>query len=309
MRIAVIRNPKSSRNKGRPAPQMPDGVASFEPLDLEALFEVLRSLHQDGIDLLVIDGGDGTVRDVLSCLFEIFTDKVPMLTILANGNTNLIARKAGFLANLSVIGDLVHKDVSEFDNLGQTMPILRADVEGSKIKPLRGFIAGWGAYASATQIAMQEVGARGGGQVLLTYLTTLRRALIGREARGLREGVVASFDAQGHEMNTGHRFIGIATTLPGRLTAGLKPFWGKGEGGIRWLDVIAPAHMLALAAPLAVLGFAPKWMKRSGYHSGRSENLTLQIDGPIVLDGELFEFNSDQKIIITASETVRFIAI
>jgi hypothetical protein len=54
---------------------------------------------------------------------------------------------------------------------------------------LRGFILGWGAYATGTRIARQEIAARGPGQAALAVVSTLRRALLGAGRRALRRGV------------------------------------------------------------------------------------------------------------------------
>jgi diacylglycerol kinase (ATP) len=44
----------------------PDAVLLVEPATPEALEQDLQAFAQCGVRLLVIDGGDGTIRDVLS---------------------------------------------------------------------------------------------------------------------------------------------------------------------------------------------------------------------------------------------------
>ncbi len=59
-RIAVIRNPKSHGNRMNPPGPTPEGVRLAEPFGRDALRTVLEDFARDGLDLLVIDGGDGT---------------------------------------------------------------------------------------------------------------------------------------------------------------------------------------------------------------------------------------------------------
>lgn len=298
MRIAVLRNPHSTRNRGRDAPEPPAGVRLIAATDIATLGATLADECARGLDLLVIDGGDGTIREVVSRLPEAAGGAPPLLGILAHGNTNLIARKLGALPGYAALEGLQRPEL-----LIRSTPLLRLDIEGQGA-PLRGFICGWGAYATGTRIAVEEIEARGGGQVLRAVLATLRRALFGDE--GMRAGVDASFAALGHPVQHGGRFLGIATVLEGPLLAGLNPFWGGGQGALRWLDILSPAPRLALAAPCAALGCPMGWMDGAGYRSGRSAEITLGLRTPIVLDGELVTLAPGSEIRISAAETLHF---
>ncbi|MEM7507132.1 MAG: diacylglycerol kinase family protein [Pseudomonadota bacterium] len=298
MRIAVLRNPASTRNKDARAPALPPDVRLIEATGIDALDATLCDACERGLDLLVIDGGDGTIREVVSRLPEASSGQPPLLAIIAHGNTNLIARKMGALPGYEELAGLRRDRL-----LVRSTPVLRLDVEGWQ-RPLRGFICGWGAYATGTRIAVEEIEARGGGQVLRAILATFRRALFGGE--GLRRGVRAKLDAKGHPQQQGARFLGIATVLEGPLLAGLNPFWGGGQGALRWLDILAPARWLALAAPSVALGRPTNWMTRSGYRAGRSERIRLQLDTPVVLDGELVRLEPGSTVQLSADETLRF---
>ena len=54
------------------------------------------------IDYLVVDGGDGTVRDVLTCGAGIFGESWPTLIVLPNGKTNALAADLGLPTNWSL---------------------------------------------------------------------------------------------------------------------------------------------------------------------------------------------------------------
>jgi hypothetical protein len=76
MRVGVVRNPKSHANIGRADDgATPDAVLLVEPSTPEALEQDLQAFAQCGVNLLVIDGGDGTIRDVLSRAAPIFGER------------------------------------------------------------------------------------------------------------------------------------------------------------------------------------------------------------------------------------------
>ncbi|MGN6497543.1 MAG: diacylglycerol/lipid kinase family protein, partial [Tsuneonella sp.] len=90
-RVGVIHNPRSHRNKGL------DGQVADRPGVLFALPEergdlpgVLARYAAAGIDLLVINGGDGTVRDVLTAAVPVFGESWPAIAVLPMGKTNAL---------------------------------------------------------------------------------------------------------------------------------------------------------------------------------------------------------------------------
>ncbi|HET7410009.1 MAG TPA: diacylglycerol kinase family protein [Paracoccaceae bacterium] len=305
IRLGLLRNPASTGNLGRPPPALPDGVELAETAGPQDCEGALARLAEGRPDLLIIDGGDGTVRDAISRFPAIFGADWPAVAVIASGNTNLIARRLGAVTpgDLPRLAAMSPADLSAWL---RPAPVLRIDIRG---ETRRGFIAGWGAYATATRIGREEIAARHGAQVARAVMATLHRALVGAEAAALRRGVEAAFRADGHADAKGRRFLGIATTLPGRLMGPLSPFWGDGRGPVRWLDVLAPPRRLALAAPLVALGRPTAAMRRSGYRSGRSARLELELAsgaGGIVLDGEEIPGGGGISATITGHETVRW---
>lgn len=300
MRIAVLRNPGSSRNAGHPAPTAPEGVEHIDLTGLDDLPQTLCALRRVQTDLLVIDGGDGTVREIVSLLPDIFDEDMPAVGIVANGNTNLIARNCGSVRSYDALASLTGRTRSDLTSHCNRVRLLR--IEGLDERTVRGFIAGWGAYTSGTRIAVEEISARGGRQVIRAVLAVLRRVTIGSNARELRVGVRVQSHSAGYEGLSGNGFAGIITVLEGRLVAGLSPFWGSGPGAIRWLHVAAPPRHLLLAAPFIALGRPLDWMLRTGYHSGRTDEVSLCVDGGLVVDGEIFATQADQALRLTADE-------
>src|SRR5215212_4872589 len=80
--VGIVRNPRSHRNKGH-APELADcaNILVETPRTHAALRDTLAGFAERGIDYLAVDGGDGTVRDVLTCGVGVFGDDWPPLVI------------------------------------------------------------------------------------------------------------------------------------------------------------------------------------------------------------------------------------
>ena len=89
--VGVIYNARSHRNTGRylDAASMPN-VHLEEPATHPEISQTLRRFVELNIDLLIINGGDGTVRDVLTCGQDVFGDTWPVLAVLPKGKTNAL---------------------------------------------------------------------------------------------------------------------------------------------------------------------------------------------------------------------------
>ena len=304
MRLGVLWNRASTGNRGRPAPVLPPGATLVETEAAADCRPALERLRADGAEAIVIDGGDGTVRATVTHLDAVFGAHAPPLGILANGNTNLVARRLGAISGATGLARLVGMTSREAEAQSRPCPALSiAFADGRPSE--RGFIAGWGAYAEATRIGADEIAARPRAQIAGAAFAVLRRALAGAESAALRQGIDCDFRAAGYPAIGGRRFLGILTTLPGPLLWPVDPFWGGSAGPIRWLDISAPPRRLALAAPLAAVGRPMRWMEDAGYRSGRSARIELALSGEIVIDGERFACRGDATV--TADAMVRIL--
>lgn len=308
MQFVVLRNPLSSKNRAGKTKPYPPHIKPIELTDTVSLPVVLEDLKADHVDCIIIDGGDGTVREVLTHLPAIYGANLPLIGILAHGNTNLIARKGGALRNPAALLGIEALSAQECKALTRSMPMLRLDFDGKDRPSLRGFMMGWGVYASATRFAIDENASTGIYQVLSVFFTMLKLTLWQGQKGSLRQGIPLQLNIDDKPTEEAHRFIGLATTLSGSLIAGLNPFWGKGEGAIRWTDVLAPAPYLLPASLIAATGRHMKWMSARGYDSGRADKFDLTIEAPLVLDGEIVPIDGKMKISISAEEKVDFIA-
>lgn len=290
-KIGYIRNTRSTG--GGPAPASDADLVVRAPRDFDQLEATLHEMKQIGVGTLIIDGGDGTIRETLSRALDIWPADQLTCAIVASGNTNLIARSAGALPKDDPVGAIRR------GGLRQTkIPLMK--IERADHPLVRGFIMGVGAYETATRIAQEEIASRHGAQVALTIL----KLIFSRALRAGQPVKVSHDDAPPQE--EARMLIGLSS-LPGKLIFGLAPFWNTGQGPIRWLDIAANPPALLFATPFLALGRPMGWMRRA-YRSGSSHVVELTLTGDLVVDGERFASNPEGKVRVTAAETVTFLA-
>lgn len=284
-RLGVLRNPESRRNRRRAAPAPADALI-IEPDSPAAVVEALAVFRDAGVDLLAVDGGDGTVREVVSALPQVWPDAPPPLAVLASGRTNVIARDVGVrgprrtaLTRLAMLYRLQMLRTKRRSPLEVSAGDGRAAV--------RGFCFGAAAYRRATELALGRGarGAEGAAAVGLTVTAALLEALVAPRS-GWRAGEPMGVAVDGAEPQAGARFLLFATTLHRLpLAQGLAAFEG---GGMAVLDVLAPPRRLVVAAGALIGGGSAPWLEAEGYRRGVGRRLNVALTEPYVLDGETF---------------------
>lgn len=308
-RVALIRNRASTRNRMSGVQPVPAGVKLIEPDGLEAMTGALQAAHADGIEVIVIDGGDGTVREVLTRVPEIWREALPRIAIVPHGRTNLIAREVGALRSPRASAEVLRRVEAGAPLTERRRSLLRVDYPDGEHPTVRGSIVGWGIYAEGTRLAHQEVKGRGSALVALTVFTMVTKVLVGGETSPLRRGVPADLTVDGAALPPGRCMCGVVTTLQGPLEAWINPFWGDGPGVIRWVDIKAPALRAAAAVPFLLRGKPARWMERAGYRSGRADRIEVALDAPFVIDGETYPSPTSGPLVLSAAERITFISL
>ena len=175
--IGIIRNPRSHRNKGT-APEFAErpNVLTRTPRTRVALRAELADFAARGIDYLAVDGGDGTVRDVLTCGEDIFAGHWPQLIVLPKGKTNALAVALGLPNHWSLAEAL---DAVAAGTTTQRRPLVvelpedARDPDGAPVLRVQGFILGAGMFTQCTEAAQRahKLGAFNSFAVLLTIVS------------------------------------------------------------------------------------------------------------------------------------------
>ena len=316
MKIGLLSNLRAGRSAPRTARLLnflkgfPE-VASVETTAAAAVPEALGELARQDIEILIINGGDGTLTHTLTEILgnRAFGDRVPTIAPLRGGRTNMSACDLG-----------AHKDpVRGLDEIIRAVKTGRIEERLSTRRVLRvqqgplgqadyGMFFGVGMIYRAVCLAHKHFPARKGQGVMGS--TALTAGLIFRAALGDHGGVLTpdkvDLLVDGKPAPHAEYTLLIASTLD-RLFAGMNPFWGTGPGGIRITGMASGAHHLALAAPGGLRGRPAAWVgPETGYMSQNAARVDLHMDCGYTIDGELFDPQPDQIVSLTAHDRVRF---
>lgn len=291
--VGVIYNPRSHRNLGA---DFDCGVCPHvhiaQPRERGQLPLALAEFAAKGIDLLVINGGDGTVRDVLTCGQTIFGDEWPAIAVLPKGKTNALT------VDLGVPDDWTLQDAIDALDHGarvwrRPMAVSRMDEPGSRVA---GFILGAGAFSKATQAGQSahKLGAFDSMVVAVTGLWALLQSLFAGRSNPWRKGArmqIGLGTADAPMEHSGHgdpdmRQLLFASTLE-RLPAGIKPF-GALKSGLKLVAVDQISRRTTALVPLVLLGKVRGSLRDRGIHQLAATQFSLSIDDQFILDGEAF---------------------
>lgn len=293
-RVGVIYNPRSHGNKGADfdcgiSPQ----VHIAQPGDRSQLPEALAEFASQGIDLLVINGGDGTVRDVLTSGAAIFHDDWPVLAVLPKGKTNALTFDLG-LPN----GWSLQEAIDAFDQGTRVRrrPIEITPIGGSPSARVLGFILGAGAFTTATSAGQSahKIGAFNSMAVLVAAVMGLGQWLFASRENPWRRGAKMAIGLGVKDTPLEHSGVGdpdwrqllLASTLE-QMPAGLKPF-GTMREGLK-LGVTDQISRKSAGILLQMLrGKSPRNIAKRGFHQLTTPQFSLRIEDSFILDGEAF---------------------
>ena len=291
--VGIVRNPRSHRNKGHD-PELADcaNILVETPRSHAALRETLAGYAARGVDYIAVDGGDGTVRDVLTCGAGVFGEAWPPLVVLPKGKTNALAVDLG-LPNVWSLPEAM-----EAIGGGKTITRrpLTVAIAGDEAQQVQGFILGAGAFTLATQTGQQahRWGAFNSFAVGLTILWGLLQTLFGAAGNIWRRGTPMRLAFAGggatlpHSRHgrPGERFVILASTLE-RFPLGMRPF-GRPHPGLKLAIIDAPVRWMLALLPLVLTGWNPRLLARNGFHRVDAEAVDIEIGDRFILDGEYF---------------------
>lgn len=288
--VGIVRNPRSHRNKGHPA-ELADcaNILVETPRSHGALRETLAGFAERGVDYLAVDGGDGTVRDVLTCGAGIFGDDWPPLVILPKGKTNALVVDLG-LPNAWTLAQAM-------EAIGRGKTIVRRPLAvtlPNTGEQVQGFILGTGAFTRGTQTGQQvhRWGMFNSFGVGLIIVWCLLQTLFAQSSNMWRKGTAMRLRSDGTELprsrfgNPAERFVMVASTLE-RFPLGIRPF-GKVRSGLKLAVIDTPLRWIVALLPLILTGFDAAFLRRNGAHRIDVETLDLELGDRFTLDGEYF---------------------
>lgn len=315
MRIGLLNNLRAGRSerqvnrilgylKGYP------DILHEETDSAHAVPEALASLARREVDLLVVNGGDGTLQHALTEVLEQDAfPRVPLIAPLRGGRTNMTALDVGChrdpVKGLHSVLQAV-RDGSLAERI-EPRAVLRVQSSNSA-QAICGMFFGAGVIYRAVQLT-HRVMPRDRQGVLGAGLVT--GALMARVALRRYDGVLTPDKFQilidREPLHHGEYTLVISSTLR-RLFLKMRPFWGTGPGPLRFTAMASGGSRTGLAIPGIMRGRPRSWVTpEAGYVSRNAARTELRLDCGFTVDGELVDPQPDRTVTLTADRTVSFV--
>lgn len=313
LRVGLISNRQSGRNHRDFAKicqvlaDYPD-VFHCDTTTSHELIQILQQFVQQGVQILAINGGDGTVQATLTALlqqpnFPIF----PLLAILPSGTTNMTAGDVGLrgsppqaLSKLLAWSRQPQKPVHVIQR-----PILRVQTSDAC---RFGMFFGAGAIIRGIELCHQQLYTLGLRNEWAPGLATLRiLAAIARRDPAYIAPVPMSVGLNQQAPERCQDYLAVLVSSLERLFLGLRPYWGRESGALFYTAIRAHPKRALWALPPLFWGRPNRFGTReNGYHSHNLNHVQLRLNSRFTLDGELFS-NQNGWVRISPTEQLSFI--
>lgn len=317
--VALLSNPRSTGNRSL-LPRVREYCAAhpdifhYEVEDVDQIEKAIRTMAMVGPQVVVINGGDGTVQAALTEIYSggHFGGSPPPVAVLPNGKTNLIALDLGAegdpIKALERVLELVDSGRLE-DHVIQRQ-LISLD-SGGEERPVLGMFLG-GAYLADVMLYCRNriypLGLPNGVSHFLAAILGLFAIIFGIGGGRLPpkpEHMTVSLIRQGEFK--GKFSLLIVTTLE-KLLLSIRTSDGGGTNGHMKLlatdsNVGAMFRMLG-ATWRGTLGQKPL----DGVHFQQGDEIRIEGErSNVILDGEIFQATNGMPIILTSTQPVPFL--
>jgi hypothetical protein len=317
MRIGLLNNLRAGRNRKRVAKLLhflgdqPD-VVHVETSDAQAVPDALWELAEQDVELLVINGGDGTLSYALTEILAegAFGGRVPHVAVLRGGRTNMSALDLGSDRDpeRSMMRLLWAARTGRVHERLLDRSVLRVQY-GPGVNLRYGMFFGAGTIHRGIELVQRHFEReRQGvfGASLVSAVLLARLALLGQHKGVLKPDKIQIL-ADGTPVERGESTLVMATSLD-RLILGLRPFWGSGEGKVRFTSIASGARGLARALPGILAGRPGSQVQEHlGYVSRNADRLDLCLDCGFTIDGELVAPGTERIVSLTSDNRIPFV--
>ena len=292
LRSAILTNPHSNRNR-RHLPRLRTQLARLkdvrhiETASLEDLPRAVETLLDDGVELLGINGGDGTVHLALTALLRAGVDRpLPAIALLPGGTTSMSARgiNGGTVPFDRALDALL--DVIEQGGPGEQRHLLKVHAVGAE--PQLGLCLGMGAIVRGIEYCHERIYSLGVRDEWAAGVALLRAGWgIARREPVFADGVPIDVHIDGEHHNA-RASIFLISALS-ELMLGIRPFWGDGVAPLRITLVREHATRFLRSFPDLLRGRPdPHLTEAGGYFSRRGTAVDIRGEGPYQIDGEIY---------------------
>ena len=256
-------------------------IAVRRPRSVKQLEADVAELIEMQPSLIIVVGGDGTIRDMLSGLPVGALGAFPPIAIVPTGKTNALARDLGIPPGWTI------DDALESARSG--IIVRRAPIEvelgEGAARRLRGFVFGTNAFCRSVDLAQRfhRFGFFEGLAIIMAIMGFVARSVFTPTRVEESQTTLRVALSDGRAVHRAFYLI-LASTLQ-RFPMGIRPF-GRMLSGLKLLIVDAPPRRLLASAMGVLAGAEGRWLRRNGYHRFLVDGVRIDdLDG-FVLDGE-----------------------
>jgi hypothetical protein len=314
--LGLISNPLSGGNrKGLPIirkilarrPQ----VFHREAITPSEVGSALAEFARSKVDVVAVNGGDGTIHAVLTEFFgQPSPGPLPLLALLRSGTASMIARDVGLSGSArKALSRLLTWISTGYGSAAVVQrPLLK--VEGTPDqKPLYGMFLGAAGICQGIRFCLDRVHSKGVSGELAAGVTLGRFLLAAaRMDKNLLSPTRATVSLNG-EPSEEREFLLILISTLERLFLGIRPYW-SGETGVFYYTALGnqPRYLLR-TLPALLRGKKGRFCSpENGYFSRKTREVRLTLTGGFTLDGELYDLgNQATELIITEGGKASFL--
>lgn len=296
LRVGVLNNPRSGgKRRGLGAvrkvlaayPQ----VSHREVLTPADVASALVDFARQEVNVVVLNGGDGTIQAALTVLFHRRPfETLPLLAVLRAGTTSMTARDVGLQGSQEkgLRRLLTWARTREGSPAILQRRVLCLQTAPDK-EPLYGMFFGAAGIYQGIRFCRDRLitsgmrGEIGPGLTIALFLLSIVKG-----SAGYLEPVPISIGLDGNPPEE-RDLLGVIVSTLERLFVGIRPYWGTKTGPLHYTAISArPQHPLR-ALPSILRGRRGRYgTEENGYFSQNVEEVQLTFDSGYTLDGELF---------------------
>jgi len=308
--IGVLTNPRSRKNKRNPklarhlAYTLGDAGELAQPRTEEDLEDVARNFKSQGIDVLCINGGDGTAHVALTAFARVYgDDPLPKIALLRGGTMNTVAHglkikgtPAALLANVVRMYHEREPFAIKHRNL--------LCVDGNRY----GFLFGCGFVPRWLEVyyEREEPSPSWAAWLCLKTFFSLLIRPEGKFSRRIAPWVDYDIQLDGKSVWPTDPMIGLVAGTVDDIGFGIRPFWGipTHPGYLHAVGLGCKPLDVVLAMPTFYRGQSSE---NPDIHDGLCRELRISSDEPMtyIIDGDYHQ--AGQTLTLTVGPQVEMI--